>query len=540
MVRVRYLALLSLAATVTLSGSDRTQSRSRVFSQNGIVSTSHVLASQAGARVLARGGSAADAAIAANAVLGVVEPMMCGVGGDLFVLYWEAKTGKLYGLNASGWAPHELTPDYLAKAGAKTMPVSGIHAVTVPGAVDGWSKAHARFGKLPWKDLFGEAIQYAQDGHPVHEIIHSYWSDSRLKVSDEAQRVFLPGGHAPEAGEMFRNPDLAWSLRMIASEGRDSFYKGAVSQKILAGSKKLGGTMSAADLAEFSSEWVEPVSTSYKGWKVYEIPPNGQGMAALIMLNLMEQAGTDLHTQIEAMKLSYADLLTYNADPKFASVPVGGLLSKPYAATRAKLIDANKASCAAPAGHPVMGDTTYLSVVDREGNIASWIQSVSAGWGSGVVAEGTGFVLQNRGGNFVLDAGHPNRLAPRKRPFHTIIPAFAEKGDLRVGFGIMGGPNQPLAHAQFISNLADRSMNIQMALESPRFTKNGPAGCDVQVENRVGLETITDLTKRGHKVEVRGAYSTNMGRGAAVLYNTKTKMKEGACDPRSDGIAAPQ
>jgi gamma-glutamyltranspeptidase/glutathione hydrolase len=531
---------LSLAATVTLSGADRAQSRSRVFSENGIVSTSHVLASQAGARVLARGGSAADAAIAANAVLGVVEPMMCGVGGDLFVLYWEAKTGKLYGLNASGWAPRELTPEYLARAGAKTMPVSGIQAVTVPGAVDGWSKAHARFGKLPWKDLFGEAIQYARKGHPVHEIIHSYWGDSRLNVSAEAQRVFLPGGHAPEAGEMFRNPDLAWSLRMIATEGRDSFYKGAISQKILAGSKKLGGAMSAADLAEFSSEWVEPVSITYKGWKVYEIPPNGQGMAALMMLNLMEQAGTDLHTQIEAMKLSYADLLTYNADPKFASVPVGGLLSKPYAEQRAKLIDANKASCAAPAGHPVMGDTTYLSVVDREGNIASWIQSVSAGWGSGVVAEGTGFVLQNRGGNFVLDAGHPNRLAPRKRPFHTIIPAFAEKGDLRIGFGIMGGPNQPLAHAQFISNLADRSMNIQMALEAPRFTKNGPAGCDVQVENRIGLETITELTKRGHKVEVRGAYSTNMGRGAAVLYNTKTKMKEGACDPRSDGIAAPE
>ena len=296
----------------------------------------------------------------------------------------------------------------------------------------------------------------------------------------------------------------------------------------------------AADLAEFSSEWVEPVSTTYKGWKVSEIPPNGQGMAALIMLNLMEHAGSDLHTEIEAMKLSYADLLKYNADPKFASVPVGGLLNKAYAGERAKLINASKANCAAPAGHPVMGDTTYLSVVDKEGNIASWIQSVSAGWGSGVVAEGTGFVLQNRGGNFVLDAGHPNRLAARKRPFHTIIPAFAEKGDLRIGFGIMGGPNQPLAHAQFMSNLADHGMNIQMALEAPRFTKSGPAGCDVQVENRMGLETITDLTRRGHKVEVRGAYSTNMGRGAAVLYNTKTKMKEGACDPRSDGIAAPE
>ncbi|MBL0160793.1 MAG: gamma-glutamyltransferase [Bryobacterales bacterium] len=540
MVRVRYIALLSFAATLTLTGADRAQSRSRVFSQNGIVSTSHALASEAGARVLAKGGSAVDAAIAANAVLGVVEPMMCGVGGDVFVLYWEAKTGKLYGLNGSGWAPRELTPEFLAKAGAKTMPVAGIQAVTVPGAVDGWAKAHARFGKLPWKDLFGDAIRYAEDGHPVYELIHAFWGDSRLKVTEEAQRVFLPGGRAPETGEIFRNPDMAWTMRMIASEGRDTFYKGAVAQRILAGSKKLGGQMAAADLAEFSSEWVEPVSTTYKGWKVSEIPPNGQGMAALIMLNLMEQAGSDVHTEIEAMKLSYADLLKYNADPKFASVPVGGLLSKAYAAERAKLIDASKANCEAPAGHPVMGDTTYLSVVDKEGNIASWIQSVSAGWGSGVVAEGTGFVLQNRGGNFVLDAGHPNRLAPRKRPFHTIIPAFAEKDDVRIGFGIMGGPNQPLAHAQFISNVADHGMNIQMALEAPRFTKSGPAGCEVQVENRVGLETITDLTRRGHKVEVRGPYSTNMGRGAAVLYNTKTKMKEGACDPRSDGIAAPE
>lgn len=540
MVPVRYLALLSLAATLNLGGADRAQSRSRVFSQNGIVSTSHALATQAGVRVLARGGSAADAAIAANAVLGVVEPMMCGMGGDLFVLYWEAKTGKLYGLNASGWAPNGLTPEFLAKAGVKTMPASGIQAVTVPGAVDGWSKVHARFGKLPWKDLFGEAIQYAQDGHPVPEIIASYWSDSRLKVSDEAQRVFLPGGHAPETGEVFRNPDMAWSLRMVANEGRDSFYKGTVAHRILAGSKKLGGTMAAADLAEFSSEWVEPVSTSYKGWKVYELPPNGQGMAALMMLNLMEQAGADLHTEIEAMKLSYADLLTYNADPKFASVPVGGLLSKAYAKERAKLIDANKANCEAPAGHPVMGDTTFLTVVDRDGNIASWIQSVSAGWGSGVVAEGTGFVLQNRGAGFVLDAGSPNRLAARKRPFHTIIPAFAEKGDLHIGFGIMGGPNQPLAHAQFLSNVVDRGMNIQMALEAPRFTKGAPAGCDVQVENRVGLEVIADLTRRGHKVEVRGPYSTNMGRGAAVLYNSKTKVKQGACDPRSDGMAAPE
>ncbi len=537
-----------LSAALPLAAGDRAQSRSVVYSQQGIVATSHVLASQAGAQVLARGGSAVDAAIAANAALGVVEPMMCGIGGDLFVLYWEASTGKLYGLNSSGWAPKGLTPQFLAAQNIKTMPVAGIHAVTVPGAVEGWSKMHARFGKLPWKDLFPAAIRLAADGHPVHEIIESYWSDTRLKVTPEAQRVFMPGGRNLQPGEIFRNPDLASTLRILADQGRDAFYKGAIAEKILMASKKLGGAMSPEDLAEFSAEWVEPVSTTYRGWKVYELPPNGQGMAALIMLNIMEQfrasqlgphSEEELHKKIEAMKLSYSDVMAYNADPRFAKIPVAGLLDKQYAAARAKLIQA-KANCDVKAGRPFGSDTTYLAVVDKDGNIASWIQSIYHAWGSGVVPEGLGFPLQNRGGGFVLDPRHPNVLAPRKRPFHTIIPAFMEKGDLRVGFGIMGGANQPLAHAQFVSNVADYGMNVQMALESPRFTKSGPAGCDVQIESRVPLESLQELSAKGHKIDIRGPYSSNMGRGAAVVYDTKTKVKQAAADPRSDGAAIPE
>ncbi|WP_321475393.1 gamma-glutamyltransferase [uncultured Paludibaculum sp.] len=536
---VRLAITLMLTASLPLAAADRAQSRSIVYSQDGIVSTSHVLASQAGAQILAKGGNAVDAAIAANAVLGVVEPMMCGIGGDLFVLYWEAKTGKLYGLNSSGWAPQGLSPAYLAPKGVTAMPKSGIDTVTVPGAVEGWSKMHGRFGKLPWRELFPSAIHYASEGHPVHEIIHAVWSDARLKVTPEAMRVFLPGGHPPAAGEVFRNPELGSALQLIASEGRDAFYKGEIARKLLAGSRKLGGTMNEADLADFSAEWVEPLSTTYHGWRVYELPPNGQGMAALMMLNIMETAGHDWHTKIEAMKLSYADVMAYNADPRFSKVPVKGLLDKAYAAQRAKLIDPAKARCDAAAGQPFGSDTTYLSVVDRDGNIASWIQSIYSGWGSGVVMEGLGFPLQNRGGGFVLDPKHPNVLAPRKRPFHTIIPAFMEKDDVHIGFGIMGGPNQPLAHAQFVSNFVDEGMNIQMALESPRFTKDGPSGCDVQIENRVPAATLRQLTGYGHKLVMRGAYSTNMGRGAVVMYDAKTRMKQAAADPRSDGAAIP-
>jgi gamma-glutamyltranspeptidase / glutathione hydrolase len=552
----RAFLLLGLLFTsaASLSAQDRSYGRSMVINDGGIVATSHTLASQAGAQILARGGSAIDAAIAANAVLGVTEPMMNGVGGDLFLLYWDAKTGKLYGLNSSGWAPGGLSIDHLKQKGDMQMPQAGIDTVTVPGAVEGWSQAHARFGRLPWKDLFAPAIYYAEHGYPVPEIIHEYWQGDAqtLKQTPEAERLFLPGGKAPEVGEMFTNPDLGKTLRLISEQGRDVFYRGEIAQSIVSTSAALGGTMQADDLADFSAEWVEPISISYRGWKVYELPPNGQGMAALEMLNIMSNLAVDkagpvapmeLHNRIEAMKLAYSDLYRFNADPRFAKVPVRGLLSDDYARQRAAQINPDKANCAAASGSPARSDTTYLAAVDKDGNIVSLIQSLYDAFGSGVAVKGRGFMLQDRGALFVLDPSHPNALAPRKRPFHTIIPAFMEQGDTHIGFGIMGGANQPLAHAQFVSNFVDYGMNIQAALSEPRFTVHPTEegiGCDLLIESRVEPTTLQQLRQKGHRLTVRKEYSTAMGRGQAVLHNSKTKVNFAASDPRADGSAEPE
>jgi len=550
--KILLVSILLSSMTYNAETQDRSYGRSVVMTERGIVATSHYLASQAGAQVLAQGGSAMDAAIAANAVLGVTEPMMNGIGGDLFLIYWDAKAGKLYGLNASGWAPRKLTMEFLAQHGITAMPRDGIHSVTVPGAVDGWSQAHKRFGRLPWKDLFTPAIYYAEHGYAVPEIIQDYWraEEGKLNKTDEGRRVFLPGGKVPELGSQFTNPDIANSLRLLAEKGRDAFYKGEIAQAIISTSASFGGSMELADLADFSSEWVEPVSIDYRGWKIYELPPNVQGMAALEMLNIMEafqpdKAGpkgtVELHKKIEAMKLAYADLCRYNADQRFAKVPVAGLLDKVYAAQRAAKIDPDKANCNPGAGHPATSDTTYLAVVDKEGNIASLIQSNYSGFGSGVVVKGMGFVLQNRGALFSLDKSHPNALQPRKRPFHTIIPAFMERGDLHIGFGIMGGANQPLAHAQFVSNLVDYGMNIQGALEAPRFTvSSGQVSCDILIESRVAPDVIEALRKKGHNLIVRGDYTSLMGRGQVVVHNSKTGMNSAASDPRADGAAEPE
>ena len=537
-----------------LLAQDRSYGRSMVITDGGIVATSHTLASQAGAQILARGGSAIDAAIAANAVLGVTEPMMNGMGGDLFLIYWDAKTGKLYGLNSSGWAPRRLSIEYLKQKGNLQMPQAGIDSVTVPGAVEGWAKAHDRFGRLPWKDLFTQAIYYAEHGYPVPEVIHDYWEGDAqtLKQTPEAQRVFLPSGKVPEVGQMFFNPDLGKTLRLIAEGGRDVFYRGEIAQSIVSTSAALGGTMQADDLADFSAEWVEPISITYRGWKIYELPPNGQGMAALEMLNIMstlqpDQAGPlatmELHDRIEAMKLAYSDLYRYNADPRFAKVPVKGLLADDYARQRAALINPEKANCTPASGSPARSDTTYLAVVDKEGNIASLIQSNYDAFGSGVAVTGRGFVLQDRGALFLLDPSHPNALAPRKRPFHTIIPAFMEQGDVHIGFGIMGGANQPLAHAQFVSNFVDYGMNIQAALSEPRFTVEPTEqgiGCNVLIESRVPPQTLKELEQKGHTFKVRKEYSAAMGRGQAVLHNSKTNVNFAASDPRADGSAEPE
>lgn len=548
-----FVLLISLPFCV--NAQDRSYGRSMVVTDRGIVATSHVLASQAGARILERGGSAIDAAIVANAVLGVTEPMMNGIGGDLFLLYWDAKTGKLYGLNASGWAPSGLTIELLKKKGLTSMPEEGIDSVTVPGAVDGWSQAHKKFGRMDWKVLFAPAIYYAEHGYAVPEIIHDYWASAErtLKSNAEAQRVFLPNGNVPQVGEMFSNPALAKALRLIAEDGPDAFYRGEIAKAILKTSKELGGTMQEDDLAKFSPEWVEPISIDYRGWRIYELPPNGQGMAALEMLNIMAtsqpskdgpSSTTELHKKIEAMKLAYADLYRYDGDPRFAKVPVTGLLSPEYAKERAALIDPRKANCTPVSGKPAKSDTTYLAAVDKEGNIASMIQSNYDYFGSGVVVEGMGFPLQNRGALFVLDPNDPDALAPRKRPFHTIIPAFMEQGDMHIGFGIMGGSNQPLAHAQFVSNIVDYGMNIQAALEAPRFTipdtGTRAIGCRILVESRISADVLQQLRQIGHDLRVRKEYSTVMGRGQAVLHDSKRRVNFGASDPRADGSAEPE
>jgi len=540
------LIVMTLLASLTLAAQDRSYGRSMAITPNGIVATSFTLASQAGAHILAKGGSAVDAAIAANAVLSVTEPMMNGIGGDMFAICWDAKTGKLTGINSSGWAPQALTPEHLRAKGITNMPRHGIDSVTVPGAAAGWAAMHKRFGKLPWKELFQPAIYYAEHGYAVSEIIHDYWENPYL--TDEGKRVFLPNGHAPALGELFRNPDYAKALRLLADQGAEAVYGGDIGKAIVATSNELGGTMTLDDLSQFNPEWVDPISTDYRGWRVYELPPNGQGMAALSMLNMMEQfkaasdgpqGTTELHKKIETMQLAYADLKRYLADPRLAKVPTQGLISKEYAAQRAKLIDPNKARCDYGPGMPQGSDTTYLTTVDRDGNIVSWINSNYSEFGSGVVVKGMGFPLQNRGALFVLDPRHPDILAGHKRPFHTIIPAFMEKGDQHIGFGIMGGYNQPLAHAQFVSNLVDYGMNIQGALSAPRFTV-GRDFCDILIESRVKPEVIVQLREMGHNLEVRKEYSAAMGRGQAILHDSSKKMNFGASDPRADGSAEPE
>lgn len=501
-----------------------------VITQGGVIATSQTLASQAGAQTLARGGSAVDAAIVANLVLSVVEPMMCGIGGDLFAIHRDAKSGALTGINASGYAPKALTLEKLNFS----VPAAGIHSVTVPGAVDGWAKMHSRFGRLKWSELFAPAIYYAERGFPVTEIIQYDWEHVSAKLREG---IFLPNGRAPAVGEIFRNPDLARAYRILAAEGPDAFYQGEIAAAILKTSNDLGGTLAPEDLRDFSSEWVEPLTVDYRGWSVFELPPNGQGIGTLEMLNIMEQfplpqldpLGADaFHIKIEAQKLAFADQRRYIADPRFHDVPVEKMLSKDYARAQAATIE-----------HTI-GHTIYLACADREGNVVSWIESISDFWGSGVIVDGFGFHLHNRGGGFSSDPGHPNALAPRKRPFHTIMPGFLQRGARHIGFGIMRGLNQAQAQAQFVSNIVDHGMNIQAALESPRFTKVTLGGNDVRIEARVPASTIDQLRGRGHDVEVLGDYSGNVGGGQAVMRDSGARVNYGASSPRKDGAAVPE
>ena len=543
----------SLSADYFRTEISRWQARSMTISTRGIVSAESPLAAQAGAVVLARGGHAAEAAIAANAVMGVVAPMMNGVGGDLFAIVHDAASGAVHGLNASGWSPAGMSIEFLSARGMKAMPQAGIHSVTVPGAVAGWMALHGKFGRMPLETILSAAIAHAEEGYPVSEIMSLEWAGSvaALQTNRNATATYLPDGRAPAAGDLFRNPDLARTLRAIARDGADAVYRGDVAKLILNCSVEQGGAFDASDLAEYEAEWVSPLTTNYRGWEVYEMPPNSQGIAALVMLNILENfplgeygCGTadTLHLMIEAKKLAFADMQRHIGDPRFSKMPVEAMLSKAYARQRAALIDPRHAKASVDAGQlPTHGgDTTYLCAVDASGNICSLIQSNFANFGSAVVPDGAGFVLQSRGGLFTFDRSHPNALAPRKRPLQTVIPAFMKRDQMSIGFGVMGGWNQPQAHVQVISNVVDHGLNIQQALEAPRFVKLTFPGTDVIVESRVPEGVRQALERRGHDIDVQSDFSNMVGGGQAVMHDTRAKVNYGGSDPRKDGAAIPE
>jgi len=514
-----------------------------------MVASSQPLASEVGLDVLKRGGNAVDAAIAMAAMLNVTEPMMTGVGGDAFAIVYWSKTKELKGLNASGRAPRALTREYFAKKNLKSIPNGGMEAVTVPGAFDGWVTLVDKYGTMKLADLLAPAITYAENGFPVMEKTAEDWQAEvrKLKHNPAAVSNYLTDGRAPRAGEIFRQPNLARTLRTLANGGRDAFYKGDIAREIVDYCKKNGGFITMEDLAATKSDWVEPISTNYRGYTVYEIPPNGQGLTALLALNILE--GFDLsamsaqparyyHTMIEAMKLAFADRNRYIADPGFAKVPVTELLSKPYAAKRRTLINPDKALDSPPPGDVNLGsDTTYLTVVDKDGNAVSFINSLFDAFGSGVVAGDTGIVLQNRGTGFSLEPDHPNRLEPGKRPFHTIIPAMVFKdGQLWMSFGVMGGAIQAQGHVQVLVNLIDLGMDLQEAIDAPRF--RFMTGKDVLLEDELTAPVIEKLIAMGHvRATPPGVLRSSMGGGQAIMIDPATKTLMGASDPRKDGMA---
>ena len=529
--------------------------RSMVGSRGGVVAASHPLAAQAGVQVLQRGGNAVDAIIAANAALGVMEPTGNGVGGDLFALVWDPKTRRVHGLNASGWAPKALDVAYLKGKGHDSLPARGAFTVTVPGTVGGWVALRERFGTLPMSTLVAQAVHYAEQGFPVSEQTATLWarSTTMLAATPESKATFLIDGRPPRPGQLFRNPDLARTLRAIGAKGRAAVYEGPVAQAIVASLAAGGSPMTMADLAEWKPEWVEPVTTTYRGWTVAEIPPNSQGIAALMMLNVMERfpigewgfhSPDAMHAMIEAKKLAYADLIRYVGDPRFMTVKPADMLDKARAQRRAALVDMTKASCRSlPDEYTAVArtkgsETIYMTAVDKDGMVVSLIQSNYSGFGSGIVPKGAGFMLQNRGALFTTEAGQANTLAGHKRPLHTIIPGMMWKDSLHVGFGIMGGWNQAQAHAQFVSNVVDHGMSLQQALEAGRFTKATFDGCDVEIEDAVPEATRQALVARGHVLTVRGRRTASFGFGQAVM--TRDGVQFGASDPRHDGAAIPQ
>ncbi len=543
------------AAPAAPTGPPREQARSMIVTKYGIVAASQFLASQTGAKILEAGGNAIDAAIAANAVLGLTQPYVNGLGGDLFAIVYEAKTGKVYGLNSSGWTPKALTIDYLKSKGIVKIDPRSVNTITVPGCVAGWDALRRRFGTKTFAELLAPAVFYAENGFPLPEIAARGWITPALLKQPGYRETYMPGGVRPQLGDVFKNPALGESLRQVAAKGRDGYYKGKLAESLVKFLREQGGAHTLEDFAEFEPEWVEPISTTYRGWQVYELPPNGQGVAALSMLNIMENfplkdyghnSAAALHVMIEAKKLAYADMARYVGDPRFGPVPVAEMLSKDLGKRRAALIDMDKASCKVlpselTANLDAHGkETIYMSAIDKEGNIVSLIQSNYAGYGTGMVAPGAGFSFHNRGAGFDLEPGKPNSLAGRKRPLHTIIPAFMRKGDLSIGFGIMGGWNQSQAHAQFVANVVDFGMNVQMALEAARFTKGTFDGCDVQMESRVAEAVRQELARRGHVITPLGGFAGAMGNGEAVMRDAKRGVNFAGSDPRTDGAAIPE
>ena len=529
-------------------------SRSEVIGQNGMVATSHPLATQIGLDILKQGGTAIDAAIAANIALGLMEPTGNGIGGDLFAIVWDSKTQKLHGLNASGPAPRTITIDYFVKQGLKKIPPYGPLPVTVPGAVDGWVKLHEKFGKMDFKLLFEPTIEYAKSGFPVTETIAYYLdrSQKRFENYPNFNDVWAKNGCMPQKGEIFKNPQLAKTLEVIASKGRAGFYEGPIARTMADFIQSQGGFLTYEDLASFHSEWTPPVSSNYRGYEVWELPPNGQGIAALQILNMLENYDLKslglfspeyIHLFTEAKKLAFADRAKYYADPLFEKIPVEELISKSYAKERIKLIDANHVAKTDEAGILKNGDTIYLTAADQYGNMISLIQSNYRGMGSGMVPPGLGFMLQDRGELFSLDKNHKNSLKGGKRPFHTIIPAFVTKdGKPFMSFGVMGGATQPQAHAQIIINIVDFGLNLQEAGDAPRIVHSGSTqptdeimkdGGTLSIESGFGDEIEKQLAKKGHNIKYeKGIFG---GYQAIML---KDGVYYGASETRKDGQAS--
>lgn len=556
-----YLLSIILLFSLQLLAQDRITglpfaTRSEVIAQHGMACTSQPLATQVALDILKAGGNAIDAAIAANAVLGLVEPTGNGIGGDLFAIVWDAKTQKLYGLNASGRSPYSLTYDYFEKNGITRIPALGPLPVSVPGCVDGWFELHKKFGKLPVTDILKPAIRYAREGFPVSEVIAYYWNSNSLKLQKYPgfKEIFMPDGKAPAKGEVFRNPYLAATLEKIATGGRDAFYKGEIAQKIADYMKEQGGFLSMRDLADHHSEWVEPISTNYRGYDVWELPPNGQGTAVLQMLNMLEKydiasmgfgSSEYIHTFIETKKLAFEDRAKFYSDPDFSKIPTQKLISKEYANERLKLFDPKKAAKSVPAGNLETGNTIYLTTADKDGNMVSLIQSNYRGMGSGMTPGKLGFVLQDRGEMFIIDSTHMNKYEPHKRPFHTIIPAFITKdGKPFISFGLMGGSMQPQGHVQMVVNMIDFGMNLQEAGDAPRICHEGSSeptgeimtdGGIVYLESGLPYEAVRNLLGKGHLIQyINGIY----GGYQAIKWDEKNKVYYGASESRKDGQAA--